>query len=275
MQVGSSFRLRLIITLAAISGVLPASPARAQTTRIATLPQFEVASVRPTPPNQHELNGLYTYPGGRIVGKGCRLQYLVMMAYNVQPWQISGGPGWTSLVRGDAFDIQAKPPDNSLSAHWNPTSPKLPPSDEERQMLQSLLADRFSLQVHRVTRKGTVYILTRGRGHLQLTAPKDQNAFPWAGGIHGGWFKDGMRAENISMPELAARLSRFLNRPVLDRTGLQGSFDFEFRNGDDNNDADIPGFLLTAMKGIGLNLRSGKGPVETIFIDHVEKPSEN
>jgi hypothetical protein len=53
------------------------------------------------------------------------------------------------------------------------------------------------------------------------------------------------------------------------------SFDFEFRNGDDGNDADIPGFLLTAMKGIGLNLKSGKGLVETIVIDHVEKPSQN
>jgi uncharacterized protein (TIGR03435 family) len=239
------------------------------------LPEFEVASVRPSDPGQRELNGFYTYPGGRIVGRGCRLEYLVMVAFSVQQFQISGSPGWTNLVTGDAFDIQAKPPDSSPSAQWNPASPKSAPGEEERQMLQSLLADRFKLQFHRVVKKGPVYVLTRRSSTLKLYAPKDKAEFPWAGGITGGWFGGGMRGENISMPQLATRLSRFLNRPVLDQTGLEGSFDFEYQNGSDDNDTDIAGFLLTAMKGIGLNLKSAKGPVDVFIIDHVEKPSEN
>jgi uncharacterized protein (TIGR03435 family) len=76
---------------------------------------------------------------------------------------------------------------------------------------------------------------------------------------------------NISMPQLAERLSRFLERPVLDRTGIQGSYDFEYRTGDsDDNDSDKTGFLITSLKAIGLKLTSGKGPQEVIVIDHAE-----
>jgi uncharacterized protein (TIGR03435 family) len=66
-------------------------------------------------------------------------------------------------------------------------------------------------------------------------------------------------------------------KTVTDQSGLEGSFDFEYRLGGDDkdNDADIPSFLLTSMKGIGLMLKSGHGPVETIVIDHAEKPSAN
>ncbi len=77
------------------------------------------------------------------------------------------------------------------------------------------------------------------------------------------------------MPQLAMRLSRFLKIPVLDQTGVRGSFDFKYSVGGDDNDADIQTFLLTSMKGIGLALKRGEGPVETIVIDHAEKLSAN
>lgn len=236
------------------------------------LPAFEVASIRPPDPKRGEVNGFYTYPGGRIAARGCTLQYLIMLAFDVQGFQISGGPGW---MNDDGFDIQAKPPESSPAGKSNPALPKSPPSQDQRQMLQSLLIDRFQLKFHRVTKEGSVYLLTRGTKELKLQTPKDKNAFPWAGGISGGWFGGGIRGENISMPQLAARLSRFFEHPVLDQTGLQGSFDFEYRTGNEDNDADIPSFLLDAMKEIGLKLPPGKGPIETIVIDHAEKPSEN
>ena len=242
-----------------------------------TMPEFEVASVRPSGPNQREMNGLYTYPGGKVRCNGCRLEYLIMMAFDVQQFQISGGPAWIDLVSGETFDVEAKPADSSSSALSNPASPKSAPNEEQREMLQSLLADRFQLKFHREIKEGTDYILSRGTGQLKLTPSKDKSAFAWAGGISGGWFGGGIRGENISMPQLAARLSRFLKRPVLDQTGLEGSFDFEYRLGgeDNDNDANIPSFLLMSMKGIGLMLKPGHGPVETIVIDHLEKPSAN
>jgi uncharacterized protein (TIGR03435 family) len=239
------------------------------------LPEFEVASVHRSSPKQFLLNGFDTYPGGRIVARGSRVEYLIMVAFNVQEYQIAGAPVWASLVTGDAFDIEAKPSDSSVSAHWNPAYTRLPPGDEERQMLQSLLADRFHLRVHREVKEGPVYLLTRGKGDYKLVPPRDKNGYPWAGGISGGWFGGGMQGQNISMSYLAERLSRFLKHPVHNQTGIEGSYDFEFRTGNDDNDSDIPGFLIRAMKGIGLELKSGRGLIETVVIDHVEQPSEN
>lgn len=263
------FRLVVLVLLAAMGR------SQSQTQSVAPKPEFEVASIHPSSPNQRELNGFYIYPGGRILCKGCRLQYLIMVALDVQPYQISGGPAWTDLVRGESFEIEAKPPDSSPSVRSDPATPQMPPNQEQRQMLLSLLADRFQFRFHRTTKEGTIFILTRGKSPLMLVPPANKNAFPWAGGIAGGWFGDGVRGTNISMAELAARLSRFLRCPVLDRTGLKGSFDFEYRVGDASNDEDIPGTLRAAMQGIGLNLVSAKGPVETIVIDHVDQPSQN
>jgi len=240
-----------------------------------TVTQFEVASVRPSSPNHGEMNNLYNYPGGEVRCHGCRLEYLIMRALDVRQFQISGSPAWMDLVSGDPFDIEAKPPESSFSAKSTPISTKSPLNEEQRLMLQSLLADRFQLKFHREIRESSSYILTRGTGPLKLTPPKNKKVFPWAGGVYGGWFRGGIRGENISMPQLAERLSSFLKRPVLDQTALEGSFDFEYRYGGKDNDANIPRFLLTSMKGIGLILKPGQSPVETIVIDHVEKPSAN
>jgi uncharacterized protein (TIGR03435 family) len=265
--------------LATMNGMLAIGQASAATSNAqdaaTPLPEFEVASIRPTDPSRGEWNGLYTYPGGRIVCKGCTVQYLIMSAFDVQQFQISGGPDWIGVDRGDRFEIEAKPSDSSPSTQSNPSISKLPPSEEQRQMLLSMLIDRFQLKFHRTTKEGPVYILTKGEKELRLQPPKEKNDFPWAGGITGGWLGGGIRGQNISMAQLAVRLSRFFERPVLDRTGLQGSYDFEYRTGTDDNDADIPGFLIQSMKEIGLKLASGKGPVDTIVIDHAEKPSAN
>jgi uncharacterized protein (TIGR03435 family) len=248
------------------------TPGPELTEKTSPLPQFEVASVRPSGPNQREINGLYTYPGGRVVARGATLGYLLMEAFNLRRYQISGGPKW---IDDERYEIQAKPPESSPSSNSNPVTSKSPPNDEQRQMLESLLIDRFQLKFHRTTKEGTVFILARGNKALKLQPPKDTKAFSWAGAVTGGWFFGGIRGENISMPQLATRLSHFLGSPVLDQTGIPGSFDFEYQTGEENNDADIPGFLLTAMKEIGLKLSSGKGPVETIVIDSADKPTEN
>jgi uncharacterized protein (TIGR03435 family) len=247
-----------------------------------TIPEFEVASVRLSGPNQRERNGLYIYPGGEVRCNGCRLEYLIMRAFDVQQFQISGGPAWKDLVSGDSFDIEAKPPKSSSSARSNPASPKSAPSEEQRQMLLALLVDRFQLKFHDDTREGPVYLLERGNGELKLQTPKDPNAIPWLGGIEGGMIyrPTGVAGMNASMQLVAQRLSRYLERPVIDKTGISGSFDFKFENeesdphGEITRD-DVVSSILTSVHGIGLKLTPAKGSVETIVIDHVEKPSSN
>ena len=235
-------------------------------------PAFEVASVKPASPESRSI-ALSTYPGGRITVSLYTLQMLIEEAFDVQSFQVSGGPRW---INDDRYDIVAKPPASSKSSKANPPSPKAPPNDEQRQMLQTLLADRFQLKFHRETKEGPVYILGKGSKKLKLQDPKNGDDYPWAGSIGGGGISgDGLAGINISMPLLATRLSWYLRRPVLDRTGLKGSYDFKFEYAPDDPRPDIISSIFASVQGIGLKLEAAKGPVETIVIDHAEKPSAN
>src|ERR1700722_9745088 len=160
-------------------------------------PVFEVASVKPSSPQQRII-GLFTYPGGRITATLYTLEMLLEEALEVQPYQVSGGPHW---IQVDRYDIEAKPPASSPSSRANPPYPKAPPNVEQRQMLATLLADRFQLKFHRETREGPVYLLVKSGKALQLQPPKDPHDFPWAGRIGGGAVSgNGLAGANISMP---------------------------------------------------------------------------
>lgn len=239
------------------------------------LPEFEVASVKPN--MKGGIAGFQTFPGGRIRCEYCRLEWLIMFAFDIQSYQITGGPAW---MHEAAYSIDAEPPASSESARHNPPSLYSPLDEEQRLMLQALLIGRFQLKFHRENRTGQVYVLTKGGGALKLKPPKDATLDPWVGSIVGGGGidGDGILGQNISMPFLAVDLSRYLEHPVLDETGLKGSFDFKYQIADYNPNLDMQDFvgsILTSLKGIGLNLKSNKGPVETIVIDHVERPSAN
>jgi uncharacterized protein (TIGR03435 family) len=140
-------------------------------------------------------------------------------------------------------------------------------------MLQSLLMERFGLKFHRESKIGAVYVLTRGNSELKLHAPKDKDSSP------GVWLaSDGLVGQNASTALLAARLSGILQQPVLDETGLSGSFDFKsalLGNDPKAEYQDIVASILTSVQEVGLKLKSAKGPVETIVIDHVERPTPN
>jgi uncharacterized protein (TIGR03435 family) len=248
------------------------SAAAQSASAVTKLPEFDVATVKPAELSPVTFVGLFTYPGGRIVVRYYTLKMLIQDALNVRDWQIVGGPNWIDDAR---YDIEAKPPVSSPSIHSTPANPKFPPNDEQRQMMQSLLIDRFQLKFHRAIRQGPVYLLQKGNKDLKLQTPKDKDSEPWAGGIEGGAISrgTGIAGSNITMPLLAQRLSRYLGRPVIDQTGLQGSYDFEYRTGDDDANFDITYAIRSSLQGIGLKLVPSQGSVETIMIDHAEKPS--
>src|SRR4051794_22930862 len=101
-----------------------ASLSRAQGPSAKATPEFEVASVKPS--TAGEVGGVYTYPGGRVGFRGCTLKYLIEQAFNVQPFQVSGGPGW---MQEDRYDIDAKPPASSKSSKSMPPYAKAPPNE--------------------------------------------------------------------------------------------------------------------------------------------------
>lgn len=119
----------------------------------AQLPQFEVATVKPTNPSVHPDYGPRVFPGGRLVYPDVTLKNLVIAAFRVSYWQISGGDAWCDK---DRYDIEAKPPADSgikdLRYSWmyGIEDARL------REMLQSLLVERFQLKFHRQTKTGNV-----------------------------------------------------------------------------------------------------------------------
>jgi uncharacterized protein (TIGR03435 family) len=238
------------------------------------LPEFEVASVKPNP--RGGVAGVQTYPGGRVRCQFCMPAWLMMAAFDVQSYQIAGDPEW---IHREGYSIDAEPPASSESAKLKPPSPNSPLSQEQRLMLQAPLIDRFQLRFHRESRTSQIYLLTRGDRALKLQPPKDANADPWAGSVAEGALNgDGIAGKNISMPLLAMRLSRFLQHPVLDETGLTGSFDFKYQFPDYDPHQDMQASMssiVTSLQAIGLNLKSTKGPVEMIVIDQVERPTAN
>jgi len=236
-------------------------------------PSFEVASVKPSSPQERNI-GMLAYPGGRLRVTNYTLHNLIHEAYRVQDFQIVGGPKWAGE---DRYSIDAKPPAGSAVSKISPANPKLPPPEEELLMLQTLLAERFHLTVHEETREGPVFNLMVGSQGAKLGAATDQNAFPVV--VYGrtgiAERPDFMQGITASMPLFCKRLSDFLGRPVIDKTGLAGAFDFKFEyvNGIDD-DAAGPS-LSTAIQQLGLKLMPAKGQILQIVIDHAEKPTEN
>jgi hypothetical protein len=145
-----SFSRKLLLAgvgIAAVAGPVafglmnaPQISAQSPPTANGALPSFEVASVKPYDINSGSHMGIYTYPGGRVVAGYCTVKMLMECAFDVQPFQVSGGPEWINHIK---YDINAIPPSSSPASKLNPPNPKVQPNEEQRQMLQSLLMDRF------------------------------------------------------------------------------------------------------------------------------------
>ena len=253
--------------------------------------EFEVASVKPNTSG----NGMTMIPppvGGRFSATNARIRMLVSLAYNVRNFQISGGPAWLDT---DGFDIAAKAADPKVTI------------DGLRPMLQSLLEDRFQLKVRRETKEVPVYALTLPKGSSKLPEAKEGGCQEMTPGKPlppptpgqfpptpcGGFFMGPGHLEGgkISMTQLANALTNILGRPVIDRTEFKGTFDAKldftpegtaFRGGPvpeglpaPKFDTNAPNIFTALQDSFGVKLESTKGPQDTIYIEHVEKPSEN
>ena len=232
---------------------------------LAFQPAFEVASVKPTVHQARAVGTVHTFPGGRVIIEGSPLEHLVEVALEVQRFQVKGGQDWMYV---EGFDIEAKPSSTSRSGGSANRGTLL--NDEQRKMLLTLLAERFQLKYHRVNEEGLVYFLSRTKKRVKLHETKNSDMAP---SILGP--ETGIAGDNVSMALFARRLSRWLDRPVLDRTGLDGSYDFAFAYDSSDPGRDLAASIVVSIQGLGLKLEPGKGPFETIVVDHAERPSAN
>lgn len=246
----------------------------------AELPQFEVASVKPTDPGVPHSIGVHIYPGGRLEILAVPLKTLVATAFGLSSWQISGGDAW---IEKDEYDIEAKPPENLRASiksfRWTWFGIQ---DDHLRGMLQALLMDRFQLRFHREAKTGDVYLLERSGKMLRLRpveiTPSEADPTGYSGFESFGYAGGRWDLSNAAMPQLAKFAADFiLHLPVEDRTELSGLFhyrqavaDLEPKYDDDQSES-----FISFLSELGLKLERTKGPVEQLVIDHAAKPSPN
>jgi uncharacterized protein (TIGR03435 family) len=249
-------------------------------------------------------------PGG-ITLPCLSVRILIRLAYsafsgadlNARLMQVLNGPSW---IDTDRYDISAKPEAKATLAEMAP-------------MLQTLLEDRFNLKVHKEPRDTPVYELTVAEPNPKLRPSKDGDCIPidltnlsgarpkpgdpapnYCGGGRVRMSGDVMSADwdGVTMAELAGRmLPSYVDRPVVDKTGLTGRFNVHlefvpprpvgpiFLNGQEMPapapaaeapaEPSGPSIFTALQKQLGLRLSPGKSPLDVIVVDHVERPSEN
>jgi uncharacterized protein (TIGR03435 family) len=246
------------------------TPLAAVTTR-PKFKAFEVATIRPA--NTDE-KGRYLIMQGthRFVGKYYTLDLLIAAAYDLNPREISGGPGW---VDSDHFDILAVTPGDVRPTH-----------EEQMSMLRNLLSDRFKLTFHREQKTFSIYQLELADSGPKLkpsNAPPDDppalisTVYPQ---------RIVLPARNATMGDLTSLLQRaVLDRPVV-KTGLSGRYDFDLTWAPDEtqfggevpiapSDAPSPPLFTAIQEQLGLRLQATRGPVDALVIDTAEKPTAN
>jgi uncharacterized protein (TIGR03435 family) len=235
-------------------------------------PSFEVASVKPS--DGHFGIDMKTYPNR--LSSTCNAHELIVAAYSMERWQVIGGPAWLST---DLFEVDAKTSEDLSRDTDRVLALGRPAPRRMMLMLQTLLAERFNLKVHRETREDNVFTLVVAKGGPKLQAPKDTSrsyiGYGRTGTPQAMAITYTMQGVNAPMAQLAHSLEGNMHRPVSDQTGLQGNYDFRLEYGDDSTTGDAPALSTALEDTAGLKLNTGKGPVEYLVVDHVDKPSPN
>ena len=263
--------LILVTSLVSCQTVLPPLAEKNTPDFVAQDAAFEVATIKPINPEVRSKIGYTSYAGGKVAIGRTTVKTLIGYAYDVEERDISGGPAWAGT---DRFDIVAMKPESLSPVRI--AADQSQPTDDERGMLRSLLSTRFGLHLRKTIQEGNVYLLTRGSGKLKLDKTTKPTSSPRGGVlVRVGGVADGEAfGTNISMSFLAKQLAFDLERPVLDRTDLPGSFDFHVPAFDPTN-TDVTTAIIGAMERLGLKLKTGKAPIQTFVIVDVVKPDEN
>ncbi|MGA2736593.1 MAG: TIGR03435 family protein [Bryobacteraceae bacterium] len=266
-------------------------------------PAFEVVSIKP---NKTGGGGvmLRMAPGGRFTANNITVKFLLEEAYHVKDSQISGAPSWLDT---EHYDIEAKAEDSAEDQ-----DKKAGPEERRAKqmlMLQAMLADRFKLALHHETKELPIYALVVAKNGPKLhespaapdDAPPPMPMKPDGPQPRGSIRMNGrgdLSLNAVGLDMFAEVLSRQLGLLVANKTGLSGKYDFTLKWTPDEGqgqmfggpgggpggpprdaapppDASGPSIFAALQEQLGLKLESQKGPVDTLVIDHIDRPSEN
>ncbi len=266
-------------TLAGVAVMVAGAALRAQApaTPRPAFDAFEVATIKPS--NLDLKGGRYMrmQTTTQFLARNYQIRILISAAYNLSPQAVVGGPAW---IDSDRYEIVAKSPGEVR-----------PTVDEQMAMLRRLLAERFNLKFHRETKEMAIYALTVAKSGLKMRASAGtsdatpEGPAPLAFVIAPEMVRLPGRAATVA--ELATVMQRAaLARPVVDRTGLTGRYDFDLEFAPDESlfggmlgggtgDATKPGLFAALQEQLGLRLDSTRGGVSSIVIDRIDRPSEN
>jgi len=225
-------------------------------------PKFEVASVKRGqgggPPGDIPRN-MDSSPG-HFAMQNAPLRHYLLWAYDLKDYQVAG-PDWIKV--DERYDIIAKAPGPA-------------PEDQIRLMLQALLTERFQLKLHREKKDFSVYVLVPGKGTPNVKEVIDDSQASLGGNGPKAFF----HKQPIS--RFTFMLTRRLDRPVLDQTGLKGVYDFSVDlsglgfNGKEPEDPNAPSIFTTVQRDLNLKLESRKQPIDILVVDYANKvPTEN
>jgi uncharacterized protein (TIGR03435 family) len=276
----------MLVGIAALLGVSVAVGQVAKNTDEGSTIAYTVVSVRVTKQElaSYEIRDL---PDGLRV-RSATLNGLIGEAYGfvigpLSEQEVLGEPAWAKTVK---FDIDAKVDEGDIARlkaeddRWNnmanfiaATAARTPTM--RMRMLRVLLADRFQLKVHDEVRTLPVYRMIVAKGGPKLAKAKDSE--------HGSLSTGGGRiwGEGVPLVLLPSLLAPEMGRPIVDATGLQGTWDFKLMwtpglaLEDSGGSADRPGLLTAMQEQLGLKLEAGKGPVHVTVVDRAEMPGEN
>jgi uncharacterized protein (TIGR03435 family) len=251
--------------------------------------EFAAVSIKPVPPgrfrggfschgtdgNAHlfdaSFNNPLPAPQGRCVGIGVLPPILIGFAYGIEPRYVSGGPDWIragNLDPSKTFQIEATAEDASTAT-----------TEQLRQMLQTMLADRFKLKFHREKQEIAGYALAMTKGGLKLKEVSGEDESPFS--VRNDKGQPAIKGKS-PLDQLAQALSRFVGGPIVDKTGFVGSYQYEFvlpntpaQAGGRGAGPDTSDISRALEEQLGLRLQAQKVPLDVIVIDQIERPSPN
>jgi uncharacterized protein (TIGR03435 family) len=227
-------------------------------------PDWEVATVKPS--ESTGANSGFQLNGPRIHVLRKTVEEMLLMSYGLHKKQIAGAPDW---IATELWDVEGVA-----------DAPGKPALKQLQSLVRKILAERFGFKAHTETREMSVYAITVAKDGPKLTrSASDPNELISENESDNGG-QTTMRMTNSTISEFAGVMNFYMERPVVDQTGLTGRYDFQLKWTFDESrvpsDGTAAPSLFTAMQEqMGLKLEPAKGPAEVLVIDHVDRPTAN